>query len=137
MTTIAVTPADARLFLVEISDARGSSEHEVGLTDALVERLDLGDIALRDAVAAALEFLLAREGHDQLPYEIDLSEVAERHPDLIEWVPTRAPEHAAARSGPAEPPRPAPDQPTSDERLVQQVEREQEAGQASRQDPHR
>jgi hypothetical protein len=126
MSTIDVTAAGDQRYQVDIRDDEQVTDHDVGVPDELVARLDTDGLAMRDIVAAAVEFLIGREGRDGLDHEIDLGEVARRHPDLLQVVPQRARELAAQPDAP-----PRDETRDSDERLIAEVEREQEAGEAS------
>jgi hypothetical protein len=136
MTTIDVTPAGNQLYQVDLEDANGVSRHEVGLPDALLDRMDLEGVAAREVLVAAVELLLDRVGRDGLDREVDLASAADQYDGLVDQIPARVRERADA-APPTLDTDPAERQRKSHDRLVAEVEREQHSGQTSTQDPHR
>ncbi len=132
MTRIDVTPAGNQLYQVDIEDRDGRSQHEIGVPDALLMRLDVRGLAMRDVVHAAVEFLVEQVGRDGLGAEVDLGVEAERYDGFDEEVPVRARERASADEPPTGMRTTDLDAPTGNERLVAEVEEEQRQGQASR-----
>jgi hypothetical protein len=133
VTRIDVTPAGNQLYQVDIEDQEGTSQHEVGVPDALLMRLDVRGLAMHDVVHAAVEFLIEQVGRDDLDADIDLGVEAERYERFEEEVPARARERASAEPQ-TEEGSTDPDAPTGDERLVAEVQQEQREGRASRPD---
>lgn len=131
MTRIDVTPAGNQLYQVDIEDREGRSQHEVGVPDALLMRLDVRGLAMHDVVQAAVEFLLEQVERQDLGAEIDLGVEAERYGDFDEQVPARARQRASSAAPPTGLHTKDPDAPTGNERLVAEVEEEQRQGQAS------
>ena len=134
MAAIEVTPAGNQLYQVVVTDGGYESRHRLTVPDELVRRMDTGGVAMQDVVLAATEFLLEREGHDELPPEIDLGAVADRYDGFVEQIPVRARERASGEAPPTGAHVDDREEPTGDERLRADVERDQQAGQASRQD---
>jgi hypothetical protein len=129
---IDVTPTGNQLYQVEIEDQGGRSQHELGVPDALLMRLDVRGLAMHDVVHAAVEFLVEQVGRQHLDAEIDLGDEAERYESFDEAVPARARELASSVEPPTGMGTTDPDAPTSNERLVAEVQQEQRDGQASR-----
>jgi hypothetical protein len=134
MTRIDVTPAGNQLYQVDIEDEEGSSQHELGVPDALLMRLDVRGLAMHDVVHVAVEFLVEQVGRQQLDAEIDLGNEAARYESFDEEVPARARERASSVEPPTGMGTSDPDAPTSNERLVAEVQQEQRDGRASRPD---
>jgi len=134
-TGIDVTPTDNQLYEVDIEDATGASRHEVGLPDALLDRLELHEVAATDVLVAAVELVLDRVGRHALDREVDLASFLDRYPELVDQIPARVRERDLAQ--PPTPETAPADEPSQQDRLVAEVEHEQEAGQASSQDAHR
>jgi hypothetical protein len=134
-TGIDVTPTDNQLYEVEIRDATGSSRHEVGLPDDLLDRLQLREVAAKDVLVASVELVLDRVGRDALDREVDLAALLDRYPELVDQIPARVREREQAQP-PTLDTAPA-DEPTPHDRLTTEVEQEQQLGQASNQDAHR
>jgi hypothetical protein len=129
MSSIQVTPAGNQLYEVEIHDPEGTTtQHTVTLGDALLDRVAIDDVPMRDVVVAAIEFLTARESRDALDREIDLTAVADRYEGFVEEVPARA--RVLAAGEPSHPVDEA-ERPTGDDRLLAEVEEEQARGDAS------
>jgi hypothetical protein len=134
-TVIDVTPAGNQLYQIDLRDATGTSRHEIGLPDALLERLELTDVAASEVLVAAVELLLDREGRHGLDREVDLAAALDRNEELLDELPARIRERAEA--APPTLDTPSADRSTSDDRLVAEVKEEQRAGEVSSQDPHR
>lgn len=134
-TGIDVTPTDNQLYQVDIEDATGASRHEIGLPDELLDRLQLREVAAKDVLVASVELVLDRVGRHALDREVDLAAYLDQYPELADQIPARVREREQAQP-PTLDTAPA-DEPTQHDRLTTEVEQEQEAGQASTQDPHR
>lgn len=131
MTAIDVFPAGNQLYEVEVSDAEGTSTHQVSVADDFLEELDAEGVAAQDLVFAAMAFLTDREGHQELDDRIELAELADRYEGFSDRIADLARQgtlHEARRRGEAS------SEPTGDERLLDEVEREQREGQTSRPD---
>lgn len=134
-TGIDVIPGENQLYEVDIEDATGASRHEVGLPDELLDRLELREVAAAEVLVAAVELVLDRVGRHGLDREVDLASFLDRYPELVDQIPARVRERDAAQP-PTLDTAPA-DEPTQHDRLLAEVGHEQQAGQASNQDPHR
>jgi hypothetical protein len=134
-TGIDVTPTDNQLYEVDIHDGTGASRHEIGLPDALLERLDLRDVAAQDVLVASVELVLDRVGRHALDHEVDLAAFLDRYPELTDQIPARVQEREQAQPPTLD--TSSDERPTSHERLTAEVEQEQQAGQASAGDGHR
>jgi hypothetical protein len=129
MTAIDVIPAGNQLYEVEVRDADGTSTHQVSVADHFLEQLDVDGVAAQDIVFAAMAFLADREGHHELDDRIELAELAGRYEGFTDRIADLARQgtlREARRQG--EPS----DEPTGDERLLEEVKREQQEGDASR-----
>lgn len=129
MTAIDVVPAGNQLYEVEISDQDGTSRHEVSVADSFLDELDTDGVAAQDLIFAAVAFLTDREGHHELDDRIELSQVADRYEGFSDRIADLARQrtlHEARREGPSEE-----SQPSGDERLLDEVRREQQAGEVS------
>ncbi len=126
MTAIDVTPAGNQLYSVEIRDEDGSSSHTVTVPDHFIEQLDTDGVSVQDLVFAALAFLTSREGHHELDEQVDLAEVAQRYEGFTERIGALARQRTLqgieADTDDGE------DHPTGDDRLLAEVEQEQERG---------
>lgn len=130
---VEIVPAGNQLFLVTLEDPDGTSQHEVAVPDGLAEDLlgaQAGDHALADLVWAAMRWQLEQQAREQVPATLSLGDLRgvgdfdQRVPALVrQRTDTIAPshgQHVDDRAGRS-----------SDERLVDQVRAEQEAGEAS------
>ena len=131
MTRIEVTPAGNQLYQVDIEDGEGRSQHEIGVPDALLMRLDVRGLAMRDVVHAAVDFLVDQVGRQALDAEVDLGIEAERYEGFDEEVPARARQRASSDEPPTGMRTVDRDAPRGNERLVAEVEEEQRQGRAS------
>ncbi|MFO7779026.1 MAG: hypothetical protein R6V28_11790 [Nitriliruptoraceae bacterium] len=131
MTRIDVTPAGNQLYQVDIEDREGRSRHEVGVPDALLMRLDVRGLAMRDVVHAAVDFLVEQVGRQDLDPEVDLGVEAERYQGFDEQVPARARQRASSAEPPTGMRTTDRDAPSGNERLLAEVEEEQRQGRAS------
>lgn len=131
MTAIDITPAGNHLYQVDISDGDGESHHELTVPDDLVERWQIDEIAMNDVVLAAVDLLVARDGRQSLDERIDLADVAVEDPELIERIPEHAHQRATEQSTPSNLHRTDPDEPSGDERLLEEVKQEQAEGSVS------
>ena len=131
MATVNVTPAGNKLFQVEIHDETGDSTHEVGVPDGFPARVGVEDAALQDVVLAAVRYLLERRDRDQLENRFSLQDVAESYPDFTESVSRRVKDIATGMTPPTDMHVADEERVDADERLVEQVREEQEAGQAT------
>jgi hypothetical protein len=134
-TGIDVTPTENQLYEVDIRDATGASQHEIGLPDDLLDRLELREVAAKDVLVASVELVLDRVGRHALDREVDLAALLERYPELVDQIPSRVRERERAQPPTLD--TPPPDEPTQHDRLTAEVEQEQEEGRASTQDAHR
>lgn len=128
-----ITPGGNQLFQVVLEDEAGTSEHEVAVPDGLAEDLlgeEAGDHSLRDVVWAAMQWQLGQEDREEIPGTLSLQELRgvgdfdQRVPAIVRqrttnMAPTQQ-QHHPERAGTS-----------SDQRLVEQVRREQEAGEVS------
>lgn len=129
MTAIDIVPAGNQLYEVEISDQDGTSRHEVSVADSFLDELDTDGVAAQDLIFAAVAFLTDREGHHELDDRIELSQVADRYEGFRDRIADLARQrtlHEARREDPSEA-----SQPSGDERLLDEVRREQQAGEVS------
>jgi hypothetical protein len=128
MTAIDVIPAGNQLYEVEVRDGDGTSTHQVSVADHFLEELDVDGVAAQDLVFAAVAFLADREGHHELDDRIELADLADRYEGFTDRIADLARQRTlqeARRQGePAE-------EPTGDERLLEEVEREQRDGDVS------
>jgi hypothetical protein len=84
MTTIDVTcdpAADGWSCRVRVTDAGGSSEHEVGVGRGDLERLEPGATAPDDLVRRSFEFLLEREPRTSILRSFDLPVIGRYFPE--------------------------------------------------------
>jgi hypothetical protein len=128
MTAIDVIPAGNQLYEVEVRDGDGTSTHQVSVADHFLEELDVDGVAAQDLVFAAVAFLADREGHHELDDRIELADLADRYEGFTDRIADLARQRTlqeARRQG-----EPA-DEPTGDERLLEEVEREQRDGDVS------
>lgn len=129
MTAIDVVPAGNQLYEVEIRDEDGTSTHQVSVADEFLDQLDTQGVAAQDVVFAAMALLNDRGGHHELDEHIELAEVAQRFQGFSDRIADLARQNTlreARREGIAEP-----DEPSSDERLLEEVREEQRAGDVS------
>ena len=128
MTAIDVVPAGDQLYEVEVRDADGTSSHQVSVSDDFLEELDTEGVAAQDVVFAAMAFLADREGHHELDDRIELAELAGRYEGFTHRIADLARQgtlrEARRQSEPS-------DEPTGNERLLEDVQREQRDGEAS------
>ena len=134
MAAIEVIPAGTQLYEVVIRDADYESRHDVTVPDELVRRMDTERVAMQDIVLTAVEFLLEREGHDSLQSEIDLGAAADRHEGLVDQIPDRARERATSTNPPTGMHVDDREELAGDDRLLADVEEDQQAGRASTQE---
>lgn len=126
-----IIPAGNGLFQVTLADDRGSSQHEVAVPDGFVEEVlgdAAGDVSLQDVVLAAVDWRVAHEDRWDLAPAFSLDELRGRG-DFEEQLPGRARRWSMTPS-----PTATPDEDGSagpDDRLLQEVEAEQDSGQAS------
>ena len=128
MTAIDVIPAGNQLYEVEVRDADGTSTHQVSVADHFLEELDAEGVAAQDLVFAAMAFLADREGHHELDDRIELADLADRYEGFTDRVADLARQGTLREARRADKPS---DEPTGDERLLQEVEREQRDGKVS------
>jgi hypothetical protein len=128
MTAIDVIPAGNQLYEVEVRDADGTSTHQVSVADDFLEQLDADGVAAQDLVFAAMAFLADREGHHELDDRIELAELADRYEGFTDRIADLARQRTLHEARRADEPA---DEPTGDERLLEEVEREQRDGQVS------
>lgn len=135
MTSIVdIAPAGNALFQVTLEDERGTSQHEVAVPDGLVEDLlgdDAGDVSLQDVALAALDWYLARDDRQQLAPSVSLADWCDDG-DFTDQMPARVRRWAASPSPVHRPDPNAEGTGNADARMVEQVRREQDAGDASR-----
>ena len=128
MTAIDVIPAGNQLYEVEVHDADGTSTHQVSVADDFLESLDADGVAAQDLVFAAMAFLADREGHHELDDRIELAELAERYEGFTDRIADLARQRTLQEARRADEPS---DEPTGDERLLEEVEQEQRDGDVS------
>ena len=130
---IDIDTAGNGLFRVTIEDEQGTSSREVTVPDGMMEDLlgdQAGEFALRDLAWAAMAWQLRREAPDHIPARLELDELrgtADFDTEVPALVRGRARAAGAASHGKQEP-RVGDD---SDDRLLEEVRAEQEAGEAS------
>ena len=128
-----IVPAGTGLFTVTLEDQDGSSEHDVTVPDGVPEQLlgeDAGDYSLQDVVLAALDWRLTREPRTDLPKSFSLADL-QGVDDFDEQLPKRVQERSPSTSASHQQHQPQRASTNADQRLIDEVEREQEAGEAS------
>ena len=128
MTAIDVIPAGNQLYEVEVRDEDGTSTHQVSVADHFLEALDADGVAAQDLVFAAMAFLADREGHHELDDRIELAELADRYEGFTDRIADLARQRTLHEARRQDEPS---DEPTGDERLLAEVEREQRDGDVS------
>lgn len=133
VSIVDITPAGNALFQVTLEDERGTSQHEVAVPDGMVEDLlgdEAGQVTLQDVALAAIDWYLARDDRQQLAPSVSLDEWHDVG-DFAEQMPPRVRRWAAT---PSPVYRPDPNEEgtgNADARMVEQVRRDQAAGEAS------
>lgn len=131
---VEIVPAGNQLFSVTLEDDQGTSQHEVAVPDGLAEDLlgdEAGEYSLQDLVLASLDWRLQREEREDLPDTFSLADLRGVD-DFDEQLPQRVANRAPSTSSTHRQHQPEREATNADQRLVEQVEREQETGDASR-----
>ena len=132
---VEIVPAGNQLFTVTLEDQQGSSRHEVAVPDGLPEELlgdEAGDHSLQDVVLASLDWRLQRgETREDLPTSFSLADLRGVD-DFDEQLPLRVRNRAPSTGSTHRQHQPERAATNADQRLIDQVQREQEAGEASR-----
>ena len=131
---VEIVPAGNQLFTVTLEDDQGSSQHDVAVPDGLADELlgdDAGDHSLQDVVLASLDWRLQRgETRDDLPRSFSLADLRGVD-DFDEQLPKRVRNRAPSTASTHRQHQPERAATNADQRLVDQVQREQEDGEAS------
>lgn len=131
---VEIVPVGNQLFSVTLEDDQGTSQHEVAVPDGLAEDLlgdEAGEYSLQDLVLASLDWRLQREEREDLPDTFSLADLRGVD-DFDEQLPQRVASRAPSTSSTHRQHQPEREATNADQRLIEQVEREQEAGDASR-----
>ncbi len=131
MAAINVIPAGNQLYQVEIDQDGDTSTHELTIPDDLFTHVDSQVVSMQDVALAAVDQLVSLEGRDALDHHIDLGAAAARHDEFVERVTTQAEQVATTMTPPDGWQVTEADAPSGDDRLLAEVQAEQEAGEVS------